>query len=239
MGRLISWPVGLKWTSREPLSGPRAIGAGSTESVSSFVQTFATPFGLWRWQFSLPPLKGEMARRYRGMVTALNAGANAVRVDFSDPDGLSWADLGVKTTHARVAIGEPWSNGQPWQGGQNWRPGRPWETVAVAAARGDSIVSLGNATFGPVLDVGDMIGFVGAFGAYVVTERLSGGRVRFWPPLRRAVRVGDHVTLTPVMAMRLEGEAAANLPRGSSHMDGLTITLVEVEDRHVRQFFAD
>lgn len=245
MARLLSWPVGLRWTSREPLTGPRAQGAGSTESTTGFVQTFSAPFGLWRWQFSLPPLRGAMARRYRGMVTALHGGANAVRVNFDDPDGLKWSDLGVKTDRSRIEIGEPWSNGQPWRhsgnptGGYNWRPGRPWETVAASAARGDSVIKLGMATFGPALGLGDMFGFVGVFAAHVVTEVLTDGRFRFWPPLRRDITTADYVTLTPVMAMRLEGEAAANLPRGASHMEGLTITLIEVEHRHVAQFFAD
>ncbi|WP_026790341.1 hypothetical protein [Pleomorphomonas oryzae] len=245
MARLISWPIGLDWTSREPLSGPRAVGSGSSESVASFVQTFSSPFGLWRWQFSLPALRGQLARRYRGMVTALHGGANAVRVDFKDPDGLSWDDLGIKMDVQRELIGEPWSNGQPWRlagdpfGGQNWRPGKPWETVAAAAARGDSIVTLGTGSFGPKLDAGDLFGFVGVFAVHVVTEVLSGGRFRVWPPLRRAITTADYATLTPVMAMRLEGESGANLPRGVTVMENLAITLVEVEHRHVAQFFAD
>lgn len=244
MARLLSWPVGLKWTSREPLTGPRAVGAGATESTSGFVQTFASPFGLWRWSFSLPAMRGQMARRYRGMVTALHGGANAVRVDFKDPDGLSFSDLGIAMTPARQLIGEPWSNGQPWrisgdpQAGCNWQTGLPWERVIASADRGASFISLGTDSFGPLLDVGDTFGFVGVFALHVVTEVLPDGELRIWPPLRRSIGAADYATLTPVMAMTLDGEAGANLPRGITVMDGLAITLKEVEHRHVAQFFA-
>lgn len=239
MARLVSWPVGLQWSAREPLSGPRTIGAGSTEGLSGYVQTFGAAYGVWRWQFSFPSLRGSAFRRYRGMVTALHGGANAVRVPFRDPDGFSWAALGIPVAPGQVRDGLSWSNGRPWSNAAGWRIGRPWETVAAPAARGASIVALGSTSWGAKLDIGDMFGFVSAFALHVVTERLSGNRVRIWPPLRRDLTTADRATLTPTMAMRLESEAGANLPRGAAFAENLAITLIEVEHRHVAQFFAD
>lgn len=105
MGRLIHWPAGLRISGMTPLSGPRAIGAGGSESLTGYIQTVAGVFGAWRWQLKCAPMKGEAFRRYRGTVAALHGGANALRVTFDDPDAR---DLLVPTpwtgNHARHVL---------------------------------------------------------------------------------------------------------------------------------------
>ncbi len=262
MARLLNWPRGLHWTSREPVTGPRSVNAGSSEGVTGFVQSVASPFGLWRWKFAFPDLKGARFRRYRGLVTALNAGANAVRVDFCDPDGLTYADAGVIATRQKLNSGASWSNGQGWSNGLNWKTPRPTVPVISANVRGDTVISLAGTpgsigTFaigvsaigvgpgpwgkwGYHLDMGDMIGFGPFyFGLHLVTEVIRPGTYRIWPPLRSGLSAGNFATLEPVMAMRLEGESGATAARGATHAENLTMTLVEVEDPDVRDFFAD
>lgn len=238
MARLLSWPRGLGTTSREPLSGPRAVGASSSESATGWVQTTASPYGLWRWAFSLPPLRGVAARRWRGLVTALHGGANAVRVPLVDPDGLTGAEAGLSFASDPVS-GDPWDGGQPWSSGRGWRVGRPLVAVAADAAIGATEVSLDDAFWGAALGYGDMFGFTSVFGWHVVTRVVAPGTYRIWPPLRAPIDAETRATLEPVMAMRLEGETSANLPRGISHAEGLTITLVEVEHRDVVDWFQD
>lgn len=93
MGRLISWPIGLRISGMRPLSGPRTIGAAGSESLTGYVQTVAGAFGVWRWQLQFPPMRGEVFRRYRGTVAALHGGANALRVPFFDPDAAGLANV--------------------------------------------------------------------------------------------------------------------------------------------------
>lgn len=245
MGRLLSWPHGLAIVERSPLTGPRTVGAASTESITGFVQTSASAFGAWRWQFTVRPMRGVLFRRYRGMVTALHGGANAVRVPFCDPDRISWEEAGVEATYAELHNGVPWSNGLPWSNGENWSVGLPTEEVAVAAALGDSFVTLSGAYWGHALGVGDWLGF-DHFGLYVITEVVAQNtgspatsEYRIWPPLRRALTISSYATLEPVMAMRLEGEAAATATRGRVMAEGNTLTMVEVEDEIVRAYFAE
>lgn len=239
MARLLSWPVGLKTTSREALSGPRAVGASSSESATGWVQTTASPYGLWRWAFSLPPLREQMSRRWRGTVAALHGGANALRVPWRDPDLMSLAEAGVTATSTEAGQGVPWSSGEPWSNGRNWRVGRPLVAVVAAASRGDTVVLLAADAWGGDLGLGDYLGFVGVYALHVVTGVTSSGAYRIWPPLRADLTTADRATLTPVMAMRMENETSANLPRGISHAEGLTITLVEVEHRDVVDWFQD
>jgi hypothetical protein len=226
-------------TARQPLTGPRTIGGASTESLTGYVQSVASPFGLWRWSFGFPPLSGAAARRFRGMVTALHGGANAVAVPFCDPDGAPWQALGVSITTQQIRSGLPWmSAGQlrPWSNGRNWSPGRPWAELLQDALRGDSIVSVDVSYGGGALDIGDQFGFgPGYFGLHIVTERIAEGRIRFWPPLRKALAAGDHLTLEPVMAMRLENEGSASLARGLASIESPALTLVEVEDSILRK----
>lgn len=238
-GRLISPPADIGITSIEPLSGPRAVGSGGSQSIGNFVQTFGSPFGLWRFRFSFPAMHKSAFRRYRGWITALHGGANATRWQFFDPDMLTFREAGVTATDFEIATGQPWSNHQPWSNGQAWAASRPEVALAAGAALGDTVVSLDQAWWGHSLDVGDYLGFFPFhFGLYEVTQVIDAGRYRIWPPLRKALSIGDFATLSPTLAMRLEGEEAATAGRGLAAAEGLSVTLVEVFDYDVRQYFA-
>lgn len=237
MGRLISWPVGVSPSSMEVLSGPREGGGDPTESMTGFVQTVSSPYGVWQWQFGMPPMRDQALRRWRGMVTALHAGANAVRVPFTDPDFPITAVIPGVTVRDEFD-GVKWSNGRRWSNGETWSIGRPCVAVAAAAARGDTTFTLADAAWGRSLGYGDMLGFVGVFALHVVTEALGSGTYRVWPPLRAPLTTASRATLAPVLAMRLQTRAGANLPRGVSHAEGLTITLTEIEHRDVLAYFA-
>lgn len=239
MARLVSWPLGLRANAREPLAGPRAVSAGVTQSIGNFTQTFGSPFGLWRWRLSFPPMRGQKFRRYRGWVTSLHGGANASRVPFCDWDGLSFAQRGIVTTRDEWRRGQPWSNGMAWSNGENWKSSSPNVAIAAAVARDATIIKLADAFWGHGLDVGDQFGlFPFHFGLYMVTERIAPGEYRIWPPLRKAVGIGDFATLSPVLAMRLESEDAATANRGAAFSEGATVTLVEVLDYDARDYFA-
>lgn len=240
MARLIHWPRGLRASFREPLSGPRAVNAGVTTSVGYFVQTTASPFGLWRWRFQFPPIRGQLFRRYRGWVTALHGGANATRVPFCDWDGLSFDQTGVDASRDEWRRGRTWGNGMPWSNGANWKSTPPNVPVAAPAEKDATIISLGSACWGHGLDYGDLLGFFPLhLGLYMVTEVIDPGTYRIWPPVRRAIGADDFATLRPTLAMRLESEDAANAPRGAAFAEGLSVTLVEVLDYDVRDYFAD
>lgn len=235
MPRIIPWPLGLKFTSRTPLTGPRVSGGSGRETLTGFTQTVASPFGAWRWQFTFPPMRGVMARRYRGMVTALHGGANAVRVPFRDPDGLTFAEAGTTITVQQEQAGLSWSNTLPWSNGMNWQVSKPLVAVAAAAAKGASVVTLANQFWRNNLGYGDQIGFMPYhFGLYVITEVIGGGQFRIWPPLRAPLITSSYATLEPTLVMRLESESAAPIARGVQVMEAPTITLTEITDDVVR-----
>lgn len=239
MRRLLDWPRDHRISSMEPLSGPRSIGSGSSAGMTGYMQTFASPFGLWRWQFSFTPMKGDAFRRHRGLVMALHGGANAVRVPFVDGDIMSWEQSGVSGQINSIWAGQTWSNGERWSNGMNWRTGRPVVPLALPSAQGYDEIALTDTAWGHGLGIGDMIGFAPFhFGLYYVTEVISAGRYRIWPPLRRAVAAADLATLKPVLAMRLENESGANAARGTLIADSLTMTLVEIEDADLRAYYA-
>ncbi|WP_315920448.1 hypothetical protein [Mesorhizobium sp. SP-1A] len=240
MARLLSPPVGLGTTSIEPLAGPRTVSGGATQSIGNFTQTFASPFGLWRWRLSFPAMHEGLFRRYRGWVTALHGGANATRWTFFDPDTMRFQEAGVKSPDFEIATGKPWSNGMPWSNGENWKTSRPIVPVASGADLGDTEIRLSELWWGHRLDVGDYVGFFPFhFGMYQVTQVYERGYYRIWPTLRKAVTPDDFATLAPVLALRLESEDAASAGRGLVVADALSVTLVETLDYDVRDYFAD
>lgn len=240
MARLLSPPVGLGTTSIEPLSGPRTVGGSSTTSVSNYQQTVASPFAVWRWRLSFPAMEGSLFRRYRGWITALHGGANATRWTFFDPDCITFHEAGVNASQFEIATGKPWSNGMPWSNGENWQSSRPVVSVVSAAVRGATTLSLADQWWGHRLDIGDYVGFFPFhLGMYEITQVIEPGIYRVWPPLRKAIATADFATLSPTLAMRLESEDAASAGRGLVAAEGLSATLVEVEDYDVRDYFAD
>lgn len=240
MARLLSWPVGLSPNFKEPLSGPRSINSGSTDSVTGFNQGYSSPFGLWSWRFTFAPMRGEQFRRYRGMVTALHGGANAVRVPFCDWDQMSLEQRGLKLSKNEWRNGVPWSNEMPWDNGKNWKSSNPLVPIASTSQEGSSTIKLRSSYFGNNLDIGDMIGFNPFhFGLYTITEVFEPGHYRIWPKLRKRITNQDFATLNPTMAMRLASQDAANLPRDASFASDLSITLIECLDYDIREYWTD
>lgn len=243
-GRLVSPPLGLPVMSMEPLSGPRVAGAATTQSTGGFIQTSGAAFGLWRWRFSFAPMHKSMFRRYRGWVTALHGGANATRWSFFDPDMMSPQEAGLNLPSHAIwttrRYDQPWGNGLNWSNGQGWGITPPEVDVAQTSAADSTLIYLDSAFWGHELEVGDYLGFYPFhFGLYMVTQVLDDGAYRIWPPLRREVLAGDHATLKPVLAMRLESEEAASAGRGLVMAEGATVTMVEVLDYDCRDYFDD
>lgn len=234
--RLIDWPNGLKITAQEPLSGPRTVGSTSKQGLDGYVQTTAAPFGLWRWRFQFGAMRHTAFRRYRGWITALHGGANATRVEFCDPDTLNFVEAGLPYD----PVDQPWSNGRGWSSGSYWGATAPLAGVADVAALGDSIIKLDDEFWGYNLGVGDWFGFTPLhFGLYTITEVLNPGEYRIWPPLRKAISATDEATLQPTLAMRLEDETSAAIPRSTPYAENLTVTMVEVLDYDVRDYFTE
>ncbi|WLR92182.1 hypothetical protein [Shinella zoogloeoides] len=128
----------------------------------------------------------------------------------------------------------------PWGNGENWGVTAPNVSLAAPAALDATIIRLTDMFWGHRLQVGDYLGFFPYhFGLYTVTEERRDGEYRIWPPLRRALTADDFATLYPVMAMRLEAEDAASAARGVAYAEEATVTLIEVFDYDVRDYFAD
>lgn len=241
MARLLHKPRGLPENFREPLSGPRTIGAASTQTIGGFSQTVANPFGLWRWRFGFASnMRGQIARRFRGWIMGFHGGANASRVTMCDWDGLSREQMGVQSSRAVWKAGQNWSNGKPWSNGQRNQSSPPMVSVAATSEERATSISLANEHWGRALGIGDMVGFMPFhFGGYMVTQVLGDGVYRIWPPLRKRITTSTYANLRPVLAMRMEGEEAASFSRDASFLQNPTIILVEVLDSDVRDYFAD
>ncbi|TWF53268.1 hypothetical protein [Neorhizobium alkalisoli] len=241
MARLLSWPLGLRWNRWKWLAGPEAVGASSDTTIGDFTQTIASPFGARAMQITFPPLRGAPARRARGLITALNKGANAVRVSICDWDGMKFAEAGTSITQQQIQDGMPFSNGLGWSNGENWQLTKPLVPVASSAAQDATVIRLSTAFWGGLLGMGDWIGFSPLhFGLYEITEEMeTAGQYRIWPPLRKDIASGSFSTLYPVMAMRLMANNLPDAERGPSHLENLSISLVEVFDYDVRDYFLD
>lgn len=238
MARFVQWPLGIYPKSITPVGGPRTSGDGEAESLTGFMQTGASVFGLWQWKFTFPAMKGMRYRRFSGFVAAMHNGANATRYTFLDPDRITLAEAGVTVNQIQENGGIPWSNGKPWSNGMNWACGYPHVPVAAAGARFDSEIKLGSQFWGNTLLGGEYIGF-GPFylGAHKVTEVISPGRYRIWPPLRADITTSNYATMRPVIALRLAGRGSTQLARATAASEESTLVLLEVEDRHARALY--
>lgn len=238
MSRIIDFPSGVPIRRYEPLSGPRSINSGSTESQESYVQTSAGVFGLWRFQFGITPISGPVFRAYRGFVTAMHGGANATVIRIIDYDKLTYDKMGVTITGDQEINGVRWAGAIYWKNKKTWTVGVPYLENPTAVAKGDSIVRLPSDYWGHVLEVGDWFGYgPDHYGLYVVTQVIAPGEYRIWPPLRKAVITDDLAIMDPPLAMRLESETGANIGRDLSRSDELTLTMIEIEDADLRTYF--
>ncbi|MBN7758991.1 hypothetical protein JYP46_19360 [Nitratireductor aquimarinus] len=240
-GRLVSPPLGLGLVSVEPLSSPRTIGAAKGGTIGNFTQTVSSPFGAWHFSFAFHAMRDAEFRDYRGWVTSMQGGANATRWVFHDPDMRNPFESGIDVSpHVRWdnIPGQNWSNDEPWSNGEAWAVSPPVVSVSAATALGGTRIQLAPAYWGHLLRRGEYIGFFPFhFGLYVVTEVIAPGQYRIWPPLRKALTLGDMATLCPTLAMRLDGEDAATAARGLVVADGLSVSMVEVFDYDVRDWF--
>lgn len=248
MARLLSPPLGLKITSMEPLSSPRTVGAGGSQSVGNFTQTTASPFALWRWQFAFAPMMRSEFRQYRGWITALHGGANATRFKFHDPDRMSLLDIGLRPSSDQQRAGMPWNNGMswdvegadPWFNTGNWQLDAPLAPVRKQSVKGATTIHLTSAKWGHGLNIGDYLGFTPFhFGLYTVTEVIEPGQYRIWPPLRKTITSEDFATLEPQLVFRLESEEGAKAGRSLQAAEGLVATFIECLDYDVRDYWTD
>lgn len=176
-------------------------------------------------------------------LTALHGGANATRWTFSDPDMMAPHEMGVDASPCQTwndMAGQPWDNGMPWSNSELWGATPPQVPVVATTERDGTVISLADEFWGHLLSYGDYLGFFPFYlGMHIVTEVFEPGRYRIWPPLRKELTVDDFATLRPTLAMRLESEDAASASRGPVMAEGLSVTMVEVLDYDVRDYFAD
>ncbi|WP_157014899.1 hypothetical protein [Mesorhizobium xinjiangense] len=233
MLRLITWPDGLwGFVDINPVSGPKARSSGGNTAQDGTEQTFEGIGDLVALELVFSAKNGVTgARRQRGLVTALHSGANAMRLQFNDPDIMTPAEAGVSCPEE-----QNWSNGEPWSNGEGWAPTYPVVPVAAAAGFDTGIVRLANEFWGHTLGYGDYLGFFPFhFGIYMVTEVIEPGQYRVWPRLRKALTAEDYATLYPTLVMKAVGTTVA--PPRDLVATGGSITLVEVIDPYVRSDF--
>ena len=235
MARLLAW-TNAGETSVELLNGPMAAMSGSSQAMSGFEQSFEGIGDVIVMRFTLNAKQGTAARRERGLFLGLHGGANATRVEFFDPDRMTYAEAGG------VGTGEPHlsEEGNAFDTGNLWQPGYPRSKVAAAAGFDTGIVTLQDIEWGHDLGVGDVIGFVPEhFGIYWITEVFEPGRYRVWPRLRKPLAVGNPCILdTLCLVMRPMGRDAITGRRGLAATEDTSIILHEVIDPYVRRYYA-
>jgi hypothetical protein len=232
--RLIPF-VDLPVVSQQPLSGPEAVNGSSGTSIGNFTQSVSSPFGAWVFKFTFAALTPKAQKKLRGWMVALQRGSNATRWKLTDRNLIMAEDY---------AVSPPSGGGMPWESGQNWQNGQPWKftipsvPVAQNSSKDSSIIKISQNFWGGGLDIGDRIGFFPFhFGMYMITEVLSSGEYRVWPPLRKSITVTDFATLYPVMAMRLLGSDVEYPTEDVEVTTGSSVTLLEVFDYDVRKYF--
>lgn len=236
--RLLRWPAGLHWAVLTPAGGPNVLG--STESVTGDVQTVETPNGLMGWSLEYPAMVGAKARAFRGLVTALHGGANAVRMTVRDPDArlrhfdpTATAET-VKFADGKVLIGADGVS-------HGFRVGVPLASVTQAAAIDAEEIRFDRTPYGAADLTGLQFGFVGAFGCYWIKEWRATWAdpdivvARIWPPLRRAITTASRMTLCPQVAVRLTGRDAGQWSRGATRVESGSLSLIEVPDEILRE----
>lgn len=226
--------TGFSW-----LSGPNARNSGSTTAMDGSEQTFDAYGDVVALEFTLNVKRDVAARRQAGVLTALRGG-NAMRLRFFDPDMMKPYEAGINVSERYDWTNLPtenWSNGMPWSNGAGWALSAPVVPVAASAGFDTGIVRLGSAFWGHQLGLGDIVGFFPFhFGIYTVTEVIDDGEYRIWPRLRKALTSEDFCTLHPTIVMR---PVMNTLPpgRGLAHTDAATVSLVEVTDYYVRDYY--
>jgi hypothetical protein len=229
--------VDIDIVQQEQLSGPETVGASMTRAISGFTQSVASPFGAWVFRFTFKPMNGDEYVNFRGWVAAQHRGANATRWRMIHRDSMRPEAAGISYEPGRDT---EWANGQRWLNGAGWAPTLPNVAVIAPAAMGATELRLRNNFWGHKLRWGHRLGiFPLHFGMYEITEVIGGGIYRIWPPLRKAISAGDFATLNPVMAMRIVGQDLQHPPEAAGYTIGASVTLMEVFDYDVRDYFTD
>lgn len=232
--KIIDWPVGIQYGSITWTQGP--VVKAPSESVTSRFQTVESPNGLVGFDLTLQPMNERTARIYRGLISFLHGGANAVRFTFFDPDRPTFGELGYAESEALGTYhADTWDDGQTWAEGNYWEAGLPLATLTASSAKGTTSVTIDLSEWNDELYAGTIIGFPLHFGLYTV-KYVNGNVATIWPPLRAAVASGEYVTLEPVIACRLSSSDGGRFSRGSSHIQDATISLVEVPDEIVNTY---
>ena len=230
MARLVAWQGRVAELTLA--SGPASAGSGSNTLADGSEQSFAGDNFALRFDLSFPPSQAANARREYGWMLGLHNGANATRYEYRD-----------RTEKTPQDVGEPsaaWTGGAAWAGGA-WADGHGTVAVAANAATGESIVRLANAKWGHGLDPGDVIGFSpSCYGAYWITEVLSGGVYRVAPRLRHALDAATHrATFYPRLALRFVPGSVSYGTFNPGFAAGRGGQFVEVFDEYVTTYFGD
>lgn len=234
--RLVNYPFGLCITSFEALNGPAVISSGSTTSQSGFNQSFADPNFAWKFNLSFQSMNFKLARSHRAWVMSQHGGANATRYTLIDGDLPSPEELGLDP----ATLSPQWGNDVQWDGNATWGAVYPLVKMDKAYSKGETVIELPNNLWGRKLDVGTYIGFnPDYFGFHMITEVLANGQYRIFPPLRKGVTTDNYATLNPTIAMKMENANSADVSRNALFVDGASITLIEVLDEYVREFYTD
>lgn len=249
MFELETYPGMAGIVSVTPTRGPNARNSGSSTAMDGSEQSFDSIGDVVAFDIELSIKQGTWARRDRGLLTSLRAGANAMRLTPTDPDIMTPAEAGIvgpfqmsSSPEVIANVGDQggvsWSNGEPWENGFNWQPSYPTVSVALASAYGSNIVRLVDDFWGHTLGKGDQIGFFPFhFGLYTIDKVIAPGEYRVWPPLRKAINVLFEATLAPTIVMKPTAQSVVPPGRGLVHTATHVVSLVEIVDPDVNTWF--
>lgn len=232
-GRLLSWPNGLGVTSFDLVGSPLASGEGQTPALAGLLQQSVPIKAPTIYQIGVPPLQGALAREFNAILFDAHNYGNAIVFPFT----LAAEQLDPLSIGLTGPQQQNWSNGQPWNNGQGWSGGYPNESIAADQSKDYSTVTLGSDAWGDHLQKGDWFGFIGHYAVYQVMapDPLIDGKVRIWPPLRKAVTTSDSATLEPTIVVRLIGAPQRSKTRNV--WEGGAIQVVEIPDEKVRTHY--
>lgn len=226
MARLLDWQARV--AKLTPVSGPASAGSGSNTLANGSEQTFAGFNSAWVFDMAFPPSQGQQARREYGWMIALHNGANAARYQYVDGERMTPVEAGLP---ASATWDCTWDC--------TWETGYETVTLSAAVAKDATQVTLADELWGHSLNYGDVIGFGTAyFGAHVVTEVISAGTYRVWPPIRKALTTSEHrANLEPTLALRFKPNSVNYGDFMPAYATGRGGQFIEVFDEYIQTDF--